>query len=248
MTTRIASPNRLDRFALVLITAMLGCLGVAFAPSMFCAGLLQGAILMAIYGAFTNTSELLMYAPMLAAFPFIGYPFGVAVQRLTPHTIDAFLSSIDFGIGLQAYDWTLAHPAWHQVLVWSYVEIGLVGAIAICISPRRRELFAACAIGALTAPIFYVLFPAVGPALPASAGRNCIPSMHTAWALMFWHYSSRETAPFFFVFLLLTLAATLGLGEHYLIDLVAALPFTAAVCWLASRYPAEIRAPAIPTP
>ena len=68
--------------------------------------------------------------------------------------------------------------------------------------------------------------------------RNAIPSLHSAWALLiFW--SVRECKRWIrvaaAVFLALTLLATLGLGEHYVIDLVVALPFAAAVLTACKR-------------
>lgn len=100
--------------------------------------------------------------------------------------------------------------------------------------------------------IFYNLFPAMGPAhifrlefpwhpLPletvhrvllqpiAVAGpRNAIPSLHMGWVLLAWWFSRGLTAVeraivlFFVVF---TVTSTMGTGEHYFIDLVAAFPF-----------------------
>jgi PAP2 superfamily len=67
----------------------------------------------------------------------------------------------------------------------------------------------------------------IQPVLVAGA-RNAFPSLHMAWALLAWWYSeglSRTLRSVFFTFLGLTVVATLGLGEHYFIDLVAALPF-----------------------
>ncbi len=55
-----------------------------------------------------------------------------------------------------------------------------------------------------------------------------MPSLHMAWALLVWWYSrglswwERSIALLFLVF---TLLATLGTGEHYLIDLIVAFPF-----------------------
>ncbi len=63
------------------------------------------------------------------------------------------------------------------------------------------------------------------------APRNAIPSLHSTWALLIWwsmRYSKNWMRWAATVFLALTLLATLGLGEHYLIDLVVALPFTVA--------------------
>src|SRR5258708_6917030 len=58
--------------------------------------------------------------------------------------------------------------------------------------------------------------------------RNAFPSLHVAWALLAWWYSRglslwvRLTS---LLFLAATSVVTLGLGEHYFVDLVAAFPF-----------------------
>ena len=99
--------------------------------------------------------------------------------------------------------------------------------------------------------IFYGIFPALGPAhvfqsFPlialsisqarhlllepvALAGyRNAIPSLHMAWVMLAWWYArglSWWTKGVVLAFVLFTILATLGSGEHYLIDLVVAFPF-----------------------
>jgi hypothetical protein len=102
------------------------------------------------------------------------------------------------------------------------------------------------------AVIFYNLFPACGPIYllgskfpfaPLSAqqvkeilvqpvlvpgARNAFPSLHLAWAVLAWWYAeglSGWTKLFLLLFLAGTVLATLGLGEHYFIDLVTAFPF-----------------------
>lgn len=109
--------------------------------------------------------------------------------------------------------------------------------------------------------LFYNLFPAIGPIalfgqnfpfhpLPvkqaarlllepiALAGpRNAIPSLHMAWTLLAWWYSrglswwERAVA---LAFVLFTVLATLGTGEHYFVDLVVAFPFALFVQSLCS--------------
>jgi len=107
----------------------------------------------------------------------------------------------------------------------------------------------------ITGPLggfFYNLFPALGPIhlfgsrfpwsplptdsvrrlflepVPIEGLRNAIPSLHMAWTLLAWWYSrglslwERSLAMAFVVF---TIFATMGTGEHYLIDLVVAVPF-----------------------
>jgi PAP2 superfamily len=102
------------------------------------------------------------------------------------------------------------------------------------------------------AVVFYNLFPACGPIyllgsrfpldplssqqvremlvqpVLVSGARNAFPSLHLAWALLAWWYAqnlSHWTKLFLLLFLAGTVLATLGLGEHYFIDLVAAFPF-----------------------
>jgi len=104
--------------------------------------------------------------------------------------------------------------------------------------------------------LFYNLFPALGPVhllrqqfpwQPIPTGDvsrlfvepvkivgapNAMPSLHMAWVLLVWWYSrglswwERGVA---FAFLVFTVLATLGTGEHYLVDLVVAFPFAVLV-------------------
>jgi hypothetical protein len=106
-----------------------------------------------------------------------------------------------------------------------------------------------------TGPIgvaFYNLFPALGPGIVPQLGfpfhvltraqtmnlalveiavpgpRNAIPSLHMAWVLLIWWYSrglSLWTRAIALLFLIFTVASTLGSGQHYLVDLVVGIPF-----------------------
>ncbi len=100
--------------------------------------------------------------------------------------------------------------------------------------------------------LFYNLFPALGPVhlflqmfpwhplLTRSVSRllvvpvalpgapNAMPSLHMGWALLAWWYSrglSWAERGVVFAFLIFTVLATLGTGEHYFVDLVVAFPF-----------------------
>ena len=100
--------------------------------------------------------------------------------------------------------------------------------------------------------LFYNLFPACGPhglfgqafpfhplpiadlsrlalePVPIPGARNAMPSLHIAWTLLAWWYSRGLSSIERFVafaFLVLTVLATLGTGEHWLVDLVVAFPF-----------------------
>lgn len=74
--------------------------------------------------------------------------------------------------------------------------------------------------------------PGVAVIIPP-APRNGVPSMHFGWAFGFW-LASFWLRPLwiragFTVLLLLNVFATLATGEHYLLDLVVAIPFVVAV-------------------
>ena len=100
--------------------------------------------------------------------------------------------------------------------------------------------------------IFYNLFPALGPAhlfgdrfpwqplatdqarrlflepVAIPGLRNAIPSLHMGWTLMSLWYSrglSIWERGFAMAFVAFTVVATMGTGEHYLVDLVVAFPF-----------------------
>ncbi|MFN0317910.1 MAG: fused MFS/spermidine synthase, partial [Burkholderiales bacterium] len=90
------------------------------------------------------------------------------------------------------------------------------------------------------------MFPAFVPSLDflrtevtttSPTPRNGMPSMHFGWALLFWMNAGLLPQPklakflraFAAVFLALTGLATLTLGEHYLVDLVVAVPFSVAL-------------------
>jgi hypothetical protein len=90
----------------------------------------------------------------------------------------------------------------------------------------------------------YHVLPVIGPdayfgtSFPYDIGlstgpkpRNCMPSLHTAWVLV--PFLTSRGMPIVRVitgcWLALMLLATLGFGEHYLLDLICALPFMLAV-------------------
>jgi|SRR5208282_2583087 len=107
----------------------------------------------------------------------------------------------------------------------------------------------------------YSLFPATGPihlfgplfpdhplaseqartlalmAIPAEGPRNAMPSLHMAWVLWCW-WCVRGLKVWVksatLAFVVLTVISTLGTGEHYLIDLVVAFPFTLMILALFS--------------
>jgi hypothetical protein len=123
---------------------------------------------------------------------------------------------------------------------------------ALRLRGKAIPIFAAFLLMGPIGGIFYNLFPALGPLhlfnarFPwhplateearrlflepvAIAGlRNAIPSLHLGWTLMAWWYSRRLSIwerSLAMLFVIFTIVATMGTGEHYFIDLVVAFPF-----------------------
>src|SRR5579872_2559363 len=117
---------------------------------------------------------------------------------------------------------------------------------------KAIPIFAAFLLMGPIGGIFYNLFPALGPIHLFGARfpwqplateqarrlflepvallglRNAIPSLHMGWTLMSWWYSrglSVYERAIAMLFVLFTIVATMGTGEHYFIDLVVAFPF-----------------------
>ncbi|MGL5002816.1 MAG: phosphatase PAP2 family protein, partial [Casimicrobium sp.] len=145
----------------------------------------------------------------------------------------------------------LTRTCYGLVLFAMYVVLGLV---LRCRRAEELRLWALIVTPFLLPLIFYNWIPVSGPiyawpmlfpALPEPgalslaqtaipiAPRNAMPSMHLASALLMTAVTMRLrlTLPALlsFVFLVGTAWATLALGEHYLIDLIVAVPFTAAL-------------------
>lgn len=126
---------------------------------------------------------------------------------------------------------------------------------------RHHVVLTFVAVG-VVGPLVYLVFPVVGPTyafgpgggsfaagpgwpgrwlVPASpqpvsfdavTPRNCVPSLHTAWAVVLFLHT-RGTARWLRVsgaaWLVVTLLATLGLGYHYGVDLVVGAIFALTV-------------------
>ncbi|MGW6693783.1 DUF5933 domain-containing protein [Rhodococcus sp. NPDC054953] len=179
-----------------------------------------------------------------------------------PAVLDEYLELADRAFGSPS--WVMGQvvdalgPVGYGVLHWVYIELP-VAAIVVALWQLRAGwaghhlVRTFLAIG-LIGPVFYLLFPVVGPDFafgtagqgaqlgdywptviptgtdPAAfvftgdAPRNCMPSLHTAWALAIFVHSRRGPTWLRWggtFWLVCTLMATLGFGYHYAVDLVA---------------------------
>jgi hypothetical protein len=170
-------------------------------------------------------------------------------SNFLPKTYDERVAQLDAAFGLQL-SFLLArvmvdHAAIKWVCSFVYATVLLppaLLAIAEGYVGRRVGIGALPTFLAIAGVGFciYHILPVVGPrvwfgdAFPLHVGRhsaieprNAMPSLHIAWVLMAFLCARGMMATRFIIGIWLTimLVATMGLGEHYLIDLVCAVPF-----------------------
>ena len=110
---------------------------------------------------------------------------------------------------------------------WAFLVAGPAGVLLFNIFPAMGPNHVFSNFPAYPLPIGDVSRLALEPVrLPGF--RNAIPSLHMTWALLAW-WSARDvprwTRAIAVLFVIFTVLATLGTGEHYLVDLVVAFPF-----------------------
>ncbi len=145
------------------------------------------------------------------------------------------------------------------------VAVGLsCGMAVLSCGKRRRDVILVFVWSCVVGLMCYRLVPACGPAylrshgfdlasyrtaevpyflpgltdMPIEYDRNCMPSLHVTWALLVallvkdikgWRWVG-------VLFALLTGLAAMWNGEHYFVDLVAALPFAYALYYFICEY------------
>ncbi|MFE9771325.1 phosphatase PAP2 family protein [Streptomyces sp. NPDC005931] len=128
-------------------------------------------------------------------------------------------------------------------LVRTFLTIGLVGPAVYMIYPVVGPVFlygtGAFGTGGAewaVADLWPHTPPPITTPLPVTydevTPRNCMPSLHTAWATAIFLHSRRGPRALRYAgtfWLLTTLGATLGFGYHYGIDLVAGVVFTLTI-------------------
>ena len=108
-----------------------------------------------------------------------------------------------------------------------FLSLMLVGFAQYGIYPAAGPRYAFGALYPWNPPLLGQI--AIQPMTVPDAPRNCMPSLHLAGALAIWWNSRlwpRWGRLLAGLFLWATIFSMLALGEHYLVDLVVALPFT----------------------
>jgi hypothetical protein len=191
---------------------------------------------------------------LLLILAFALEPFSSAVMnaenRCFPLKFDYFLYAIDKSLGLSAF-WVAGLLSEWQRSILFVVYQSLTAAMITWygVNLRRRDgrpagLLVAYLVTFGLGPALYLIVPACGPrhafgsAFPAgnpdvsplpvllNYWPNAIPSLHVATALLFVFFAGRNRVlgAIAWLYLAATVAATLAF-EHYVIDLVVAVPF-----------------------
>lgn len=149
---------------------------------------------------------------------------------------DLSMSRLDGGASILAWQYLAASAASLPLKV-VYQNLSMIVALGLILGNGRR-LFRSLAIAGFLAVPCYLLIPACGPAFVGNphAPPNCFPSLHltssllvAAWLKPPWRTIGISLAG-------ATALATLSTGEHYLLDLVAAFPYT----WLVIQLEAKL--------
>jgi hypothetical protein len=207
----------------------------------------------------------------LGALLIVATKFGDVWLHITvlagPEVLDQYVQLADHALGNPS--WVMGNivdatgSVGYAVLHWVYIELP-VAAIVVALYQLRKgwpshHLVRTFLLIGLIGPVFYILFPVVGPIFAFGADgngfqigdfwpsvvpfdltpspmpfddatpRNCMPSLHTAWALALFLHSRqgprwlRWGGTFWLV---CTLSATLGFGYHYGVDLLAGAVLT----------------------
>lgn len=207
----------------------------------------------------------------LGALLIVATKFGDVWLHITvlagPEVLDQYVQLADHALGNPS--WVMGNivdatgSVGYAVLHWVYIELP-VAAIVVALYQLRKgwpshHLVRTFLLIGLIGPVFYILFPVVGPIFAFGADgngfqigdfwpsvvpfdltpspmpfddatpRNCMPSLHTAWALALFLHSRqgprwlRWGGTFWLV---CTLSATLGFGYHYGVDLIAGAVLT----------------------
>lgn len=186
-----------------------------------------------------------------------------SLSRVRPLKMDLYAYGMDRYLGEPAFvlGRMVAPHMWAKVLL--NVAYGLLPMAVVLVLAwhilRRSEhtgrMVWAFVLNLVLAPVFYLLMPVSGPrfafpGFPAGpvepggvlphmlqihAAPNGMPSVHMSTALLVVWFSrkSRVALGIASVYLLLIGAATLASGQHYGVDLLAAVPYAAGVLWLA---------------
>jgi hypothetical protein len=163
----------------------------------------------------------------------VGIQLQSLVIWLRPHTYDRQLLAIDRFLGFNpidvSYMWT--HHTYFMLVLYFGYGLTPLFLVLLWLERQSKVYRDAILISGIAIWFLFLLCPACGPIYYLSgnmqgAWRDCLPSMHMAWAL-FMPINARNLwlKAVLWIYAVMIAAATVCLGEHYYIDLIAAVPF-----------------------
>jgi PAP2 superfamily len=186
------------------------------------------------------------------------------LSLVVPLKYDQYVFMLDGWAGHPAFGlgrYLRTHHIVSEVARQAYNNLALVlfGSFAVLLWRGEIEQAAAMLKAIFTSLLvalpIYILLPVCGPAyafkdfpnlpekfephlVPLSAPPNGVPSIHTSSALLICWFMRRSRVGSLVagVYLLLMVCSTLGFGEHYFFDLIAAVPYTALVIWICDDF------------
>jgi len=212
----------------------------------------------------TRTEWMLVMSCLAVPLGGLAHAVANYLSQVRPLKYDEYVYQIDALFGQPSFvlgRWVQAHFALRVLISVSYqlTPMVIVGVFALYLWGRSKEeslcVLRVFLLNLASAPLFYLLFPVCGPmfAFPGfpyiephllaphtvllTAAPNAVPSIHMSsallilWFLRPWRWASALG----WLFLALTVLATLAGGEHYLFDLLCAIPYTVAVYRISYR-------------
>ncbi|WP_330458946.1 phosphatase PAP2 family protein [Streptomyces sp. NBC_00820] len=212
-------------------------------------------------------------------------------SKTRPAVLDQYVATADHALGnpswLAGRIVTATGPVGYNFLDIVYGQLAVAAVVVALYQLRgvaaerrfpRHHLVRTFLVIGLIGPVFYMIFPVVGPVFAYGTGtahwapirlwppdihpswhwavadlwprtpppvgtphhmpfdaitpRNCMPSLHTAWAVAIFIHSRKGPRALRWAgtfWLIATLCATLGFGYHYGVDLIAGVVFTLTI-------------------
>lgn len=211
-----------------------------------------------------RTEWLFIFSAVLGPISMLLQRVLLELSRLRPMKYDLYIYRFDMPFGQPSFrlGQIVAAHLWSRILVCVSYELffaAMLGTLAAYLWLRSETetilVVKAFALNCIAAVGFYLIFPVCGPIhafshypqiplenitphlLAVNAAPNGVPSVHTSnallvlWFLRRWWWGRIAG----WVFLALTILATLDSGEHYLFDLLCAVPYSMGIVWIVYR-------------
>lgn len=222
--------RRLNSLAVLLLAVFVAYM----MPNAFVLYSALGALILLLFGERVAWALAVLAAPLVTG----GFFAWDIAREKANYDINLFLFDqlLPAPIGFLTESAVKASPVLLALSQIAYQSITLLLALVILDGPRSRPLLWKLVIPNFLAGFYFSILPACGPkyfllAQTANAPHNAIPSLHFTWSLLIWWNRKNWSKPVRVLsglLLFFTGLATLGFGEHYLVDLVVAVPFALA--------------------